>query len=213
MATTPAGAEAPEQKQKRRRRTVNRTIAFVLVADVLALLIVEINHADRPKVTKAGAGESTGVVVDQALARLAAQLPTAQTAQTAPAAQPARTGERSQMAGGVRITLQTFELPATATTAGAAPKGGTVFAAADIEACSSSGSSGASPIVAAERFRLELPDGTRIPAGAAAKSPALPATTIPKGQCVRGWTTFEVPQGKRAAFLVYAGTSELRWAL
>ena len=213
MATTPAGAEAPDQKRTRRRRTVNRAITFVLVADVLALLIVEINHADRPKVTKAGAGESTGVVVDQAMARLTAQLPAAQTAQSAQTPQPARTGERSQTVGGVRLTLQTFELPATATTAGAAARAGTVFAAADIEACSSSDVGGASPIVASERFRLELPDGTRIPASAAAKSPAFPAATIPKGKCVRGWTSFEVPQAKRASFLVYSGTSELRWAL
>src|SRR5205085_2280504 len=83
-------------------------------------------------------------------------------------------GERSQTVGGVRLTLQTFELPATATTAGAAARAGTVFAAADIEACSSSDVGGASPIVASERFRLELPDGTRIPASAAAKSPPLP---------------------------------------
>ena len=211
MATPPAGAEAPDQKRKRRRRTVNRAIAFVLVADVLALLIVEINHADRPKVTKAGAGESTGVVVDQALGQLAAQLPAAQSAQAAQT--PARTGERSQTVGGIRLTLQTFELPASATTAGATARAGTVFAAADVEACSSSDAGGASPIVAAERFRLELPDGTRIPASAAAKSPAFPAATIPKGKCVRGWTSFEVPQGKRASFLVYSGTSELRWAL
>ena len=75
MATTPAGAEAPDQRRKRRRRTVNRAITFVLVADVLALLIVEINHADRPKVAKGGTGDSTAVVVDQQIARLSAQLP------------------------------------------------------------------------------------------------------------------------------------------
>jgi hypothetical protein len=48
----------------------------VLLADVLALVIVEINHADRPKVAKSGGGESTGVVVDQQIARLSAQLNT-----------------------------------------------------------------------------------------------------------------------------------------
>ena len=74
MATSPAGAEAPDQKRKRRSRTVNRAIAFVLLADVLALLIVEINHADRPKVAKGGTGESAGVFVDQEIARLATQL-------------------------------------------------------------------------------------------------------------------------------------------
>jgi hypothetical protein len=141
---------------------------------------------------------------------LATQLPTAQNAVAVPTTQ-ARSGDRSQVVSGVRVTLQTFELPASGTTAGATPRAGTVFAAADIEACSSADA--ASPIVAAGRFRLELPDGTRIPAGTAAKSPALPAAIIPKGKCVRGWTSYEVPQGKRAAFLVYAGTSELRWTL
>jgi hypothetical protein len=210
MATSPGDAAAPDQKRRRRSRSVNRAIALVLLADVLALLIVEMNHTDRPRVAKGGGADSTGVVVDQALGRLAAQLPTAQSTQTT---QPGRTGERSQSVGGIRITLYTFESPASATTAGAAPRAGTVLAAADVEACSSSETGTASPIVAAERFRLELPDGTRVPAGTAVKSPALPAATIPKGKCVRGWASFEVPQGKRPAFLVYSGTSELRWAL
>ena len=84
MATTPAGAEAPDQRRQRRRRTVNRAITFVLVADVLALLVVEMNHTDRPKVTKAGAGESTGVVVDQQIARLATQLTSVAVPSTVP---------------------------------------------------------------------------------------------------------------------------------
>ena len=212
MSVPPPAPVAPEEARRRRRRNVNRTIAFVLLADVLALLVVEINHADRPKVSKTSA-ESTGVVVDQALAALATQLPSAQASPTSPTSDAARTGGRSQTVGGVRMTLQTFEQPASGTSAGATPSSGTVFAAADIEACSSSTTGTASPIIAAERFRLELTDTTRVGAGPAAKSPAFPAGTIPGGKCVRGWTSFEVPQGKRAAFLVYSGTSELRWAL
>jgi hypothetical protein len=84
MATTPAGAEAPDQRRKRRRRTVNRAISFVLVADVLALLIVEINHADRPKVAKGTTGDSAAVVVDQQIARLSAQLPSLAVPSTVP---------------------------------------------------------------------------------------------------------------------------------
>ena len=84
MSTSASGTEASDQKRRRRRRTVNRTIAFVLVADVLALLIVEINHADRPKVAKPGPGESTGVVVDQQIARLSAQLPIVAVPSTVP---------------------------------------------------------------------------------------------------------------------------------
>jgi len=55
-------------------------IAFVLLADVLALVIVEINHADRPSVT--GANDSTAVVLDHALSNLSTQL--AATATTRP---------------------------------------------------------------------------------------------------------------------------------
>ncbi len=85
MDTPPPGgaAQRPSEKRARRRRTVNRLIAFVLVADVLALVIVEINHADRPSVSKGGGNDGTAVVLDQAMARLATQLSSTSTTGTA----------------------------------------------------------------------------------------------------------------------------------
>lgn len=204
LAARAPRARRPQTARQRRGQLLNRVIVFVLVADVLALVTIEINHADRPEVTTASGGEASGALVQEDLGRLKDQLP---------AAEFPRTGQRSQTVGGSQLTLHSFQLPATGTTAGATPKSGHVFAAADVEGCTGAEVRGGAAKIDAQRFRFELGDGTKIPAGTAVKTPALTPATVPAGKCTRGWISFEVPQGKRNGFLVYAGTSEIRWTV
>jgi hypothetical protein len=208
--TLAARAPGPKPARARRRLVVNRVIAFILLADVVVLLTNQINHTDRPKVatgaggTSAARGDSSGQAIDDDLVRTGTLIRTAQFPTT---------GQRSQTVGGNQLTMYSFELPASATTAGANAKAGSVLAAADVEGCANPAVKGGGAKIDAQRFRLELPDGTKILAGSAAKSPALPPATIPAGKCIRGWISFEVPLGKRPAFLIYSGTSEIRWSL
>ena len=204
VATRPR-SRRPQTARQRRTQLLNRVIAFVLLADVVVLLTIEINGADRPEVTTASGAGVSGALVQQDLDRLKNQVPVT--------TEPPRIGQRSQTIGGSQLTLYSFQLPATGLASGASPRPGNVFAAADVEGCSGPTVRGGAAKIDAQRFRFELSDGTKIPAGAPIKTPALSAVAVPAGKCTRGWVTFEVPEGKRNGFLVYSGSSEIRWTV
>ena len=65
----------------------------------------------------------------------------------------------------------------------------------------------------AEGFRIEMVDGSRRGRSfLGPKEPALTGDRLVPGACVRGWVNFEVPQGRRPAYVVYQGSSLVRWA-
>jgi hypothetical protein len=175
------------------RGLLNRVIAVVVVANVILILVTQFGD-DEPS-TSTSTNASTPVP-----------------ASTAPGprlAQPAATG-RTQTVGGARLTLHTFQFPASGVASSAKPRSGNAFAAADIEGCAAS--AGVTKFDRL-RFLVELSDQRRFQSISGVRQPALAPPDLTPGQCARGWVGFEVPQGARPAFLVYQGSSTVRWPI
>jgi hypothetical protein len=203
-----SAALTPRVDPARLGRLLNTIIGIVLVADVIALITVEINHASRPKVTNTSAapakGPASAVALDQALSNSGAQSSPGQNLPTS---------DRAQTIGSAVLRLLAFEPSAFGTSATVTTMAGTTLAAANIQACSQAASASTGLRVDPALFRLELPDGTRIGPTQPAKTPPLPSTTVAQGRCATGWVTFPVAQNKRPSVLVYGGPQEVRWRL
>jgi hypothetical protein len=89
------------------------------------------------------------------------------------------------------------------------PKPGNVFAAIDVQECAGSSGSSANPF----DWALRMPDNSRITPSAGWKDPPLNAVNLAAGDCVRGWVTFEVPQGITPAFVVLTNSTNIRWVM
>lgn len=201
------GGEPPPRWRQELRPIVNRAIVILLLANAFALLTIRINRAERPTVATGAAGvplgEGSGPALGRAIADTAAQLATAESSNPA---------DRAQTTADGVLTVRAFELPATMLVPGTKVKPGSTFAAAGIEACPRPGTETAALKVDRQRFSLEIAGGTRVPASAVGKNPVL-AATAPPGRCIQGYVSFEIPQGRAAAFLLYDGVPPLRWSL
>lgn len=90
------------------------------------------------------------------------------------------------------------------------PEPGREFAAIEAEICAGPRRPAQ---VTAEGFKIEMADGSRRGRSfLGPKEPALTQERLAPGACVRGWVNFEVPQGKRPAYVVFQGSSLARWA-
>jgi|SRR5215203_1831430 len=90
---------------------------------------------------------------------------------------------------------------------------GNKFAAIDVESCNRDSDA---PIgVDAFEFALVMPDNTRIqPTGLPAVEPDLHnLATLQRGECIRGWISFEVPQESNPAGVAFMSNrgSTARW--
>ncbi|HET7487780.1 MAG TPA: hypothetical protein VFJ85_07620 [Acidimicrobiales bacterium] len=84
-----------------------------------------------------------------------------------------------------------------------------VYAAAEIEICA--GRRGA-PRVSPEVFAVQLEDGSsRGRTYFGPQQPELGDAKLVADQCVQGWVNFEVPSGHRPSYVVFKGSSHLRW--
>lgn len=106
------------------------------------------------------------------------------------------------------LTLHAFEDPARAEP-GVEPASGHRYVAADIEGCA--GRDVKAATLNPYQFELQMPDNRRVTADVGWRSPPLHDTTLPPGDCVRGWITFEVANDP--AFVVFASSSIVRWRI
>ncbi|MEX2158412.1 MAG: DUF4352 domain-containing protein [Dehalococcoidia bacterium] len=132
---------------------------------------------------------------------------TAQPSATATAVQEPHVGEAQETSSGNTMRIYAYEAPVPSTNEFLAPDPGNVFAAIDVEGCTSSSPS-ASMSVNPFEFRLQLPDNTRIEPTFSGREPALNGTNLLANDCVRGFVTFEIPEGTTPSYVVYEGYDE-----
>jgi hypothetical protein len=105
------------------------------------------------------------------------------------------------------------------------PDAGKEYAAADIEACVNADltkdpDTGAAvppdqQVISVNPYdyQLMMPDNTRLQPTFGAREPALNATDVEHGQCVRGWVSWQVPIGVRPVSIVdtKTGPPAIQW--
>lgn len=129
------------------------------------------------------------------------------TVTTTPDPSAMRLGQRSKTTEGNEVEVTAFVQPVTAGVL--EPDPGKEFAAAEAQICA--GPRGARRVTP-ESFKIEMPDGTvRGRSYFGPKEPLLADARLDGGACVRGWLNFEVPEGQRPAYVVFQGSSVLRW--
>jgi len=104
-----------------------------------------------------------------------------------------------------------YEQPVSADGTGKDPADpGQEYAAVDVEACSTATRK---QQVTPFMFTLVLPEGSKEHATVTVKQPPMYSALLSKGDCTRGWVTFEVPQGSRATQLTFGvpGGTPSKW--
>ena len=136
---------------------------------------------------------------------------TTTTATTAPPAGPV-VGDRVETSKGNSVTVFSYDQP-TPAPATVEPRSGMEFATVDAEFCLGPEDNGYA--VRSDYFELLMPDDTQRLAVTGVREPALIKTDLEEeGDCVRGYVTFEVPVGERAAFVLGAGSQPpVRWVV
>lgn len=130
------------------------------------------------------------------------------TTSTSPPGPPLRIGDDGTTRDGNTVRVLTYQQPVAGTVLEAGA--GDEFAAVEAEICAGRR---AAPRVSPDSFKVELSDGSRRGRSYfGPKEPELADTSLPSGQCARGWISFEVPEGKRPAFVVFQGSTVLRWS-
>jgi hypothetical protein len=120
-------------------------------------------------------------------------------------------GEKSQTQAGNIVTIHAFETDVKSGNQFSQPEEGNMYAAIDVEACAGPTPEKGSMSVNPLDFSLQMPDNTRIRESEHVKEPDLQVTDLPPNECVRGWNTYEVPAGQKPAFVIYEGTSILKF--
>lgn len=119
-------------------------------------------------------------------------------------------GDAAVTASGNEITIHSFEyVPADEFYQ---PEPGFRFAAVDVEGCADPDSATAADLNPYD-FNLQMPDNTRLDGDYYVREPVLNATTILPGDCVRGWVTYQVPEGTTPANVIFTGSSIVKWAV
>jgi hypothetical protein len=131
----------------------------------------------------------------------------ATTSTTAPDPLALTLGQRTKTKEGNDVEVTAFVQPVVAGVLEADP--GKEFAAAEAQICA--GPRGARRVTP-ESFKIEMPDGSvRGRSYFGPKEPLLADARLEGGACVRGWLNFEVPKGTRPAYVVFQGSSVVRW--
>lgn len=127
---------------------------------------------------------------------------------TAPHADALPMGQQSETEEGNVVQMIAFVQPVSPGVI--EPDPGMEFAAVEAEICA--GARGARRVTP-DAISVEMPDGRRRGrAYLGPKEPALADAKLGGGACVRGWVSFEVPTGQRPAYVVFQGSSVLRWS-
>ncbi len=119
-------------------------------------------------------------------------------------------GQTARTSAGNEVTVHSYV--AVAPTDTFQPEPGFELHAADVEGCAGAdieGSAGFNPF----DFALQMPDNTRLQSDIGVKEPPLNDTTLTPGDCVRGWVTFQVPEGETPTNVIYTASSIIKWAV
>ncbi len=121
-----------------------------------------------------------------------------------------KVGDKIDYENGASIQVFVYEQPV----AGAVfdPEPGNEYAVIDVEVCAGSEEVSYNTF----GFVLIAADNRRYDASFGAREPTLGSGDLPAGSgCVRGWVSFEVPQGQRPTTLLwdYFGWEQSRWAI
>lgn len=108
------------------------------------------------------------------------------------------------------VTVHAVEAPATSDGDDGTPFAGDEFVAADVEACGGAHADKTTGITPGA-FHLELGHFVAHPAQAQVRQPVLRSTVLGAGRCVRGWVTFEIPQGAKVAYVIFTGSKVVAW--
>lgn len=148
-----------------------------------------------------------GTVQQEEIVEATTSTTSATTSTTAPDPAALTIGQRSRTKEGNEVEVTAFVQPVSAGVL--EPDPGKEFAAAEAQICA--GPRGARRVTP-EAFKVEMPDGTvRGRSYFGPKEPLLADTRLAGGACVRGWLNFEVPEGQRPAYVVFQGSSVVRW--
>ena len=90
------------------------------------------------------------------------------------------------------------------------PASGTVFAAADVEACAGPHAPPRTGVFRAQ-FALQTPDQTGWHSVDPVKEPALKDMLLKSNQCERGWISFQLPSGQKPRFIVLLSSDIVKW--
>jgi len=94
----------------------------------------------------------------------------------------------------------------------ASPDPDTKFVAFDVEGCAGAkadSQTGLQP----ESFYLQIGDAAYHPTVPGVRKPALHATVLAPGKCVRGWVTFQIPTAAKPQYLFVRTTPRIAWAV
>jgi hypothetical protein len=112
-------------------------------------------------------------------------------------------GENIRTGSGNVVAVLDYELPA----AGAPNRR---VAAALVEACASA-TAGENTGVSPAFFRIELTDRRGVPPRAPVRDPALKGERLPRGECARGWVSFQLAAGDTPRYVTFRGSSVAKW--
>jgi hypothetical protein len=118
-------------------------------------------------------------------------------------------GQEAQTKAGNRVTVFTY-VPRVQTSRSAGPD--MIFSAADIKACAGTHATQQTG-VSRSQFAVETSDQTGWASVDPVKTPALAATTLKPGQCVRGWITFRVPTAEHPQYVVLLSSNVVKWRI
>ncbi len=99
------------------------------------------------------------------------------------------------------VTIHSIEDPVISSNQFLQPDPGNRFLSLDTEICAGTKESSANPY----NFEFQMPDNTRRDPGIGVREPSLNGTQLAPGDCVRGWTTFQITDGETPAFIIYEG--------
>lgn len=122
-------------------------------------------------------------------------------------------GERAPFPNGESLQVHGYSVDMTPSNPFSKPREGWTFAAVDVEGCSGPSPTPGSTLLNPFFFQLVLVDGTSLPAGIPVFEPALTVSAAERERCERGYVTFEQPAGIRAAAVLYANRSAVRWTI
>lgn len=130
-----------------------------------------------------------------------------------------KVGDTVKTAHGNTETVYTYSQPVQPSNSYLHPDAGKEYASADVQACATGDltQDQGRPVPQDQQYIdvnpfdyvLIMPDNTRLQPSIGAKDPALNDTKIYKGDCVRGWITWQVPAGQRPSFITDTKTQPL----
>jgi hypothetical protein len=182
---------------------VGGVIAVVLA--VAVIVVATSGGGDNAARARSGSSTSTSPAITEPL--------TSPPTTTVPPQQTSHVGDRVTDPSGTSVQLYRYEQPVQAQHGFLPPGAGSEYAVADVAVCAGARAPAGYSIFG---WTVQTPDGRVYEPSISARKPALGSGAIPaKHGCVRGWVTFALPVGQRAAFVIwkYYTYQHVKWAV